>query len=114
MDAQVLYLDEDSLWLDDPLELEWHFEEMQRRGAIWGLAEEAAAGPNWYTKGGRRRHLHCGNSSSGCAELMFTGQQQWWPDQEDHLGADAPLGMPCRCGPPLLWGEGPQLRRDAG
>ena len=51
MGLQVLYLDEDSLWLDDPLELQWHFEEMQRRGAVWGLAEEAAAGPNWYTKG---------------------------------------------------------------
>ena len=61
MDMQVLYLDEDSLWLDDPLELQWHFEEMHRRGAIWGLAEEAAAGPNWYTKGMRQHDLECGN-----------------------------------------------------
>ena len=60
VDAQVLYLDEDSLWLDDPLELRWHFEKMQQRGAVWGLAEEAAAGPNWYTKGMRRRALECG------------------------------------------------------
>ena len=65
INAQVLYLDEDSLWLDDPLELQWHFEEMHRRGATWGLAEEAAAGPNWYTKGGRQWYLHsdCGDVS---------------------------------------------------
>ena len=84
MNAQVLYLDEDSLWLDDPLELRWHFEEMQRRGAIWGLAEEAAAGPNWYTKGLRPHALACGNIFVRYRELVCHrvsnsgGQMQPW------------------------------------
>ena len=50
--AQVLYLDGDSMWLDDPLELWGHFEDMQRSNAVWGLVEESAAGRNWYTQGG--------------------------------------------------------------
>ena len=40
------------MWLDDPLELWGHFEDMQRSNAVWGLVEESAAGRNWYTQGG--------------------------------------------------------------
>ena len=65
MHAQVLYLDGDTLWLDDPLELWRHLEDMHRSSAVWGLAEEAAAGPNWYTKGGQQCNLECGNVFMG-------------------------------------------------
>ena len=54
----MLYLDGDSLWLDDPLELWKHFEAMQRSDAVWGLVEEAAAGRNWYTEGEEGCDLH--------------------------------------------------------
>lgn len=50
--VQVLYLDGDSLWLDDPRELWKHFDDMHGGSAVWGLVEEAAAGRNWYTEGG--------------------------------------------------------------
>ena len=55
MSVQALYLDGDSLWLDDPRELWRHFEDMHQSSAVWGLAEEAAAGRNWYTEGAQQR-----------------------------------------------------------
>ena len=91
MPAQVLYLDGDSLGLDDPLELRWHLEEMHRRSAVWGLAEEAAAGPNWYTKGGWHPDLDCGNVIQGC--LLST---QWvhntpaWKAQDEAWSENQP------------------------
>lgn len=38
--VQVLYLDADTLWLDDPLGWWSHFEQMNVQGALFGMAEE--------------------------------------------------------------------------
>ena len=94
--VQVLYTDESSLWLHDPLELWRRFEAMHRLSAVWGLAEKAATGPDWYTTGGRQCKGECGMLFLGHGGLRLIGQQQWCPDQQDLPSADAPLGLPCR------------------
>ena len=50
---RVLYLDIDTLWLDDPRGWWSLIEDMRAQGALFGLAEE---GGGWYA--GREQQIH--------------------------------------------------------
>lgn len=50
-DAQLIYVDTDTLWLDDPIWWWTHFAHMNTLNAMYGLAEEAPEGMTWYTAG---------------------------------------------------------------
>ena len=57
---QVIYLDLDTVWLDDPRELWSHFHAMNAKRAFFGAVEEAREG-GWYAgnkPGGEMRCLH--------------------------------------------------------
>jgi UDP-xylose:glucoside alpha-1,3-xylosyltransferase len=48
---QVIYVDTDTLWLDDPQWWSTHFSHMNTLNAAFGLAEAASTGTTWYTAG---------------------------------------------------------------
>jgi len=50
---QVIYLDTDTLWVDDPIWWWTHFAHMSTLNAAFGMAEEAAEEmqTSWYTNG---------------------------------------------------------------
>lgn len=49
--AQVIYVDTDTLWLDDATWWWMHFVHLRGQQAMFGLAEETNSGGSWYTNG---------------------------------------------------------------
>lgn len=48
---QVIYLDTDTLWLDDAVWWWTHFAHMRTLRAAFGMTEETNSGGSWYTGG---------------------------------------------------------------
>ena len=58
---QILYVDADTLWLDDPRGWWDHFKAMDAQGALFGMSEESRSG-GWYSTAGpegARLQLRC-------------------------------------------------------
>lgn len=50
--VQIIYVDTDTLWLDDPVWWWTHFAHIRTQHALFGLAQNANSGEgSWYTNG---------------------------------------------------------------
>ena len=78
--SQVIYLDLDTLWLDDPRELWSHFDALNAKGAFFGAVEEAREG-GWYAgnkPGGEMQCLHQQVEQSPAAPACLVQRSRSW------------------------------------